>query len=32
VLAGLGRRTLPDARVASFGSLGDLRAAESLIA
>ena len=32
VLAGLVRRTLPDAKVASFGSPGDLPAAESLIA
>ena len=32
VLAGLVRRTLPDARVASFGSPGDLPAAEALIA
>jgi [acyl-carrier-protein] S-malonyltransferase len=32
VLAGLVRRTLPAATVASFGSPGDLRAAESLIA
>jgi [acyl-carrier-protein] S-malonyltransferase len=32
VLAGLVRRTLPDVRVASFGSVGDLAAAESLVA
>jgi [acyl-carrier-protein] S-malonyltransferase len=32
VLAGLVRRTVPDARVASFGSPGDLQAVESLIA
>jgi [acyl-carrier-protein] S-malonyltransferase len=31
VLAGLVKRTLPEARVASFGSLGDLNAARSLL-
>jgi [acyl-carrier-protein] S-malonyltransferase len=32
VLAGLVRRTLPDAKVASFGSMADLPAAQALIA
>lgn len=32
VLAGLVRRTLPDAKVASFGSLADFEAAEALLA